>query len=154
MASVNGFEPRIVAFLCRWCSYAGADLAGTSRLKYPPNIIPIRVPCSGRVDPQWVLEAFERGADGVFIGGCHPGDCHYVSGNYKTRRRVVLLKKLLPQLGIEPERLRLEWISATEGQRFAQVVTEFVRELKELGPIVAGGDALRVTRDGQVQIER
>jgi len=154
VASGNGFEPRIVAFLCRWCSYAGADLAGTSRLKYPPNIIPIRVPCSGRVDPQWVLEAFERGADGVFIGGCHPGDCHYVSGNYKTRRRVVLLKKLLPQLGIEPERLRLEWISATEGQRFAQVVTEFVQELKELGPIEAGGDALRVTRDGQVQIER
>ena len=141
MASGNGFEPRIVAFLCRWCSYAGADLAGTSRLKYPPNIIPIRVPCSGRVDPQWVLQAFERGADGVFIGGCHPGDCHYVSGNYKARRRVVLLKKLLVQLGIEPERLRLEWISATEGQRFARVVTEFVRELKRLGPLSAAEEA-------------
>ncbi len=137
MADGNGREPRIVAFLCRWCSYAGADLAGTSRIKYPPNIIPIRVPCSGRVDPAWVLRAFERGADGVFIGGCHPGDCHYVSGNYKARRRVTLLKKLLPQLGIDPQRLRLEWISATEGKRFAEVVTEFVEELKELGPMRA-----------------
>ncbi len=134
MGSGNGSEPRIVAFLCRWCSYAGADLAGTSRIKYPPNVVPIRVPCSGRVDPQWVLDAFEKGADGVLIGGCHPGDCHYVSGNYKARRRVALLKKLLTQLGIEPERLRLEWISATEGQRFARVVSDFVRELKELGP--------------------
>jgi len=145
----DGFEPKIVAFLCRWCSYAGADLAGTSRLKYPPNIVPIRVPCSGGVDPAWVLRAFERGADGVLIGGCHPGDCHYISGNYKARRRTVLLKKLLPQVGIEPERLRLEWISATEGQRFARVVTEFVEELKALGPIEASGDALRVTRDGE-----
>jgi len=144
VASDNGFEPKIVAFLCRWCSYAGADLAGTSRLKYPPNIIPIRVPCSGRVDPAWVLDAFARGADGVFIGGCHPGDCHYVAGNYKARRRVVLLKKLLPQLGIEPERLRLEWISATEGQRFAQVVTEFVAQLRALGPIGTEGAARHV----------
>ncbi len=141
MVSGNGFEPRIVAFLCRWCSYAGADLAGTSRLKYPPNIIPIRVPCSGRVDPQWVLQAFERGADGVFIGGCHPGDCHYIAGNYKARRRVALLKKLLAQLGIEPERLRLEWISATEGKRFAEVVADFVRELKRLGPLSAAEEA-------------
>ncbi|MGY4706768.1 hydrogenase iron-sulfur subunit [Candidatus Bipolaricaulota sp. J31] len=146
MASGNGFEPRIVAFLCRWCSYAGADLAGTSRIKYPPNIVPIRVPCSGRVDPQWVLDAFEKGADGVLIGGCHPGDCHYVSGNYKARRRVFLLKKLLPQLGIEPERLRLEWISATEGQRFAQVVTDFVVQLKELGPLSVKRDPLSVNR--------
>lgn len=135
MADGNGYEPRVVAFLCRWCAYAGADLAGTSRLKYPPNVIPIRVPCSGRVDPAWVLEAFEKGADGVLIGGCHPGDCHYVSGNYKARRRAVLLKKLLPQLGIEPERFRLEWISATEGRRFAEVVTDFVAELKALGPM-------------------
>jgi len=153
VVSGNGFEPRIVAFLCRWCAYAGADLAGTSRIKYPPNILPIRVPCSGRVDPAWVLRAFERGADGVFIGGCHPGDCHYVSGNYKARRRVTLLKKMLPQLGIEPERLRLEWISATEGKRFAEAVEKFVEELKALGPIGTGGDALRVTRDGQVQVE-
>lgn len=134
MGSGNGFEPKIVAFLCRWCSYAGADLAGTSRIHYPPNIIPIRVPCSGRVDPAWILEAFERGADGVLVGGCHPGDCHYVSGNYKARRRAVLLKKLLPQLGIDPRRFRLEWISATEGKRFAEVVSEFVAELRALGP--------------------
>lgn len=117
-------------------------MAGTSRLKYPPNIIPIRVPCSGRVDPQWVLDAFEKGADGVLIGGCHPGDCHYVAGNYKARRRVFLLKKLLPQLGIEPERLRLEWISATEGKRFAQVVTEFVGKLRALGPIKVMGEGV------------
>ncbi len=140
MAGNNGFEPRIVAFLCRWCSYAGADLAGTSRIKYPPNIIPIRVPCSGRVDPAWVLKAFEKGADGVFIGGCHPGDCHYISGNYKARRRVRLLKKMLPQLGIEPERLRLEWISATEGKRFAEVVADFVNELRALGPTSVTSD--------------
>jgi len=140
VAGNNGFEPRIVAFLCRWCSYAGADLAGTSRIKYPPNIIPIRVPCSGRVDPAWVLKAFEKGADGVFIGGCHPGDCHYISGNYKARRRVRLLKKMLPQLGIEPERLRLEWISATEGKRFAEVVADFVNELRALGPTSVTSD--------------
>ncbi|MCD5408950.1 hydrogenase iron-sulfur subunit [Candidatus Bipolaricaulota bacterium] len=141
MVSGNGFEPRIVAFLCRWCSYAGADLAGTSRIKYPPNIVPIRVPCSGRVDPQWVLDAFERGADGVLIGGCHPGDCHYVSGNYKARRRIYLLKKILPELGIEPERVRLEWVSASEGQKFAQVVAVFVEELRALGPRSVTSDA-------------
>ena len=141
MVSGNGFEPRIVAFLCRWCSYAGADLAGTSRIKYPPNIVPIRVPCSGRVDPQWVLDAFERGTDGVLIGGCHPGDCHYVSGNYKARRRIYLLKKILPELGIEPERVRLEWVSASEGQKFAQVVAVFVEELRALGPRSVTSDA-------------
>lgn len=135
------FDPKVVAFLCRWCSYAGADLAGTSRIKYPPNIVPIRVPCSGRVDPQWVLDAFERGADGVLIGGCHPGDCHYVSGNYKARRRIYLLKKILPELGIEPERVRLEWVSASEGQKFAQVVAAFVEELRALGPRSVTSDA-------------
>lgn len=128
------FEPRIVAFLCRWCAGAGADLAGTSRLRYPPNAVAIRVNCSGRVEPQWVMEAFRSGADGVFIGGCHPGDCHYVSGNYKARRRVHLLKRMLSELGIEPERVRLEWVSATEGAKFARLMREFVEELRALGP--------------------
>jgi len=128
------FEPNILGFLCNWCSYAGADLAGTSRMKYPANLKSIRVMCSGRVDPAFVLEAFRRGIDGVLIAGCHPGDCHYQSGNYKTNRRVKLLKKLLEELGIEPSRVRFEYISASEGQKFAAVVTEFVAEIKKLGP--------------------
>lgn len=128
------FEPKIVAFLCNWCAYAGADMAGTSRLKYPPNIIPIKVMCSGRVDPEFIIEAFERGADGVIIGGCHPGDCHYVNGNFRTMHRIALLKKLLKDMGINPKRLRLEWISATEGEKFARVMNEFVEEIRKLGP--------------------
>jgi len=128
------FEPKIVAFLCNWCAYAGADMAGTSRLKYPANVVPIKVMCSGRVDPEFIIDAFEKGADGVFIGGCHPGDCHYVNGNYRTRRRVKMMKKLLEEMGINPKRLRLEWVSATEGQKFARVIEEFVNEIKELGP--------------------
>lgn len=136
----RGFEPRIVAFLCRWCAYAGADLAGTSRLRYPPNVIPLRVPCSGRVEPDWVVAALREGADGVLIGGCHPGDCHYVSGNYKARRRIYLLRKLLSELGIEPGRVRLEWVSATEGARFAKLVAEFTQEIRALGPIKVMSD--------------
>ena len=132
------FEPKIVAFLCNWCAYAGADMAGTSRIKYPANVVPIRVMCSGRVDPEFVLDAFEKGADGVFIGGCHPGDCHYVSGNYRTRKRVIMMKKLLEEMGINPARLRLEWVSATEGKKFATVIEEFVNEIKELGPSPEG----------------
>jgi F420-non-reducing hydrogenase iron-sulfur subunit len=128
------FEPNIIGFLCNWCSYAGADLAGTSRIKYPPNIKSIRVMCSGRVDTVFVLEALRKGADGVLIAGCHPGDCHYQSGNYKTNRRIKLLKKLLGDMGVEPERVRFEYVSASEGQKFAQVVTDFVNELKKLGP--------------------
>lgn len=128
------FEPNILGFLCNWCSYAGADLAGTSRMKYPSNLKSIRVMCSGRVDPAFVLEAFHKGVDGVLIAGCHPGDCHYQSGNYKTNRRVKLLKKLLEELGIEPARVRFEYVSASEGQKFASVVTEFVAEIKKLGP--------------------
>jgi F420-non-reducing hydrogenase iron-sulfur subunit len=128
------FEPNIIGFLCNWCSYAGADLAGTSRIKYPPNIKSIRVMCSGRVDTVFVLEALRKGADGVLIAGCHPGDCHYQSGNYKTNRRIKLLKKLLADMGVEPERVRFEYVSASEGQKFAQVVTDFVNELKKLGP--------------------
>lgn len=128
------FEPKILGFLCNWCAYAGADLAGTSRIKYPPNIKSIRVMCSGRVDPVFILEALKKGADGVLVAGCHPGDCHYQSGNYKTNRRVLLLKKLLEQMAIEPSRVRFEYISASEGQKFAKVVTDFVDELKKMGP--------------------
>ncbi|KAA0002186.1 MAG: hydrogenase iron-sulfur subunit [Thermoplasmata archaeon] len=113
-------------------------MAGTSRIKYPANVVPIRVMCSGRVDPEFVLDAFEKGADGVFIGGCHPGDCHYVSGNYRTRKRVIMMKKLLQEMGINPVRLRLEWVSATEGKKFATVIEEFVNEIKELGPSPEG----------------
>ncbi|MFX1250088.1 MAG: hydrogenase iron-sulfur subunit [Promethearchaeota archaeon] len=128
------FEPNIIGFLCNWCSYAGADLAGTSRMKYPPNIKSIRVMCSGRVDTIIVLEALKKGADGVLIAGCHFGDCHYKSGNYKTNRRIKLLKKLLDDMGVEPNRVRFEYVSASEGQKFASMVTKFVDELRTLGP--------------------
>ena len=128
------FEPIIIGFLCNWCSYAGADLAGTSRIKYPSNIKSIRVMCSGRVDPVFILDALKKGADGVLVAGCHPGDCHYQSGNYKTNRRIKLLKTMLKEMGVEPERVRFEYISASEGQKFAQVVTDFVAVIKKLGP--------------------
>ena len=128
------FEPNIIGFLCNWCSYAGADLAGTSRMKYPPNIKSIRVMCSGRVDPVFILEALKKGADGVLVAGCHPGDCHYQSGNYKTNRRIKLLKKLLEAMAIDPNRVRFEYVSASEGAKFAAIVTEFVDELKKKGP--------------------
>lgn len=131
---MDGFEPKIIGFCCNWCAYAGADLAGIGRIQYPPNLRMIRVMCSGTIEPVYILEAFQKGADGVFIGGCHPGDCHYQAGNYKTMRKVILMKRLLSQLGISPKRLRLEWVSAAEGQRFAQVVTDFIAEIKELGP--------------------
>jgi F420-non-reducing hydrogenase iron-sulfur subunit len=131
---MNNFEPNIIGFLCNWCSYAGADLAGTSRLKYPPNIKSIRVMCSGRVDPVFILEALRKGADGVLVAGCHPGDCHYQSGNYKANRRMKLLKKLLEEMAIDPKRVRFEYISASEGAKFANVATEFVDELKKIGP--------------------
>lgn len=130
----DGFSPKIVAFLCRWCSYQGADLAGTSRIKYPPNLIPIKVMCSGRVDPSFVLKAFEFGADAVTVFGCHPGDCHYQEGNYRALRRATLLSKMLQQLGIEKERFRIEWVSAAEGDRFAQLVGEITEEIKNIGP--------------------
>jgi len=129
------FKPKIVGFLCNWCAYAGADLAGVSRIQYPPNLRIIRMMCSGRVDPSFILEAFKQGADGVLVAGCHlPSDCHYIAGNFKAQRRVLMLKKLLKQLGIEPERLRIEWISAAEGDKFARVVKEMVEEIKRLGP--------------------
>ncbi len=132
---MNNFEPKVVVFCCNWCSYAGADLAGTSRLKIKPNFRVIRTMCSGRVEPAFVIHAFARGADGVMIAGCHPGDCHYSTGNYKARRRVMLLKTMLPQLGIEADRLRLEWISASEGTKFQSTVNEFIDEVKELGSL-------------------
>jgi F420-non-reducing hydrogenase iron-sulfur subunit len=134
-AAANGFEPRIVAFFCNWCTYLAADLAGTSRMKYAPNTRVIRVMCSGRVDPQFVLDAFAHGADGVLIGGCHPGDCHYQEGNYKTLRRFHLLKRLLRDMGIEEERVRLEWISAAEGDRVRAVVNDMVEKVRALGPL-------------------
>jgi F420-non-reducing hydrogenase iron-sulfur subunit len=129
------FEPVIIGFLCNWCSYSGADLAGVSRLKSSPNIRIIRTMCSGRVDPTFVFKAFELGADGVLISGCHPGDCHYSEGNFKTMRRVVLLKKILQGLGIDQRRLRLEWISASEGEKYARVTTEFTELIRSLGPL-------------------
>ena len=135
MTEKNVFEPKIVGFLCNWCSYAGADLAGVSRIQYPPNIRVVRVMCSGRIDPSFILEAFKDGADGVLVAGCHlPSDCHYLSGNFKALRRITLLKKVLKEFGIESERLRLEWISASEGDKFAAIVRDMVEEIKKLGP--------------------
>jgi len=129
------FEPKIVAFFCNWCTYLAADLAGTSRIKYAPNARVIRVMCSGRVDPQFVLEAFARGADEVLIGGCHPGDCHYQEGNYSALRRFRLLRRLLKDMGIEEERFRLEWISASEGDKVRAVINDMVEKVRELGPL-------------------
>jgi len=132
---MKDFEPKIVVFCCNWCSYAGADLAGTSRLKIKPYFRIIRTMCSGRIEPSFILQAFAKGADGVMVAGCHPGDCHYMSGNYKAIRRIMLLKNMLPQLGVEPERLRLEWISASEALKFQSVVNEFIDEVTEFGPL-------------------
>ena len=131
----SNFEPKIVGFLCKWCAYTGADLAGTSRIKYPPNVTPIRVMCSGRVDPVLIMKALSSGADGVLIAGCHPGDCHYTSGNVKTIRRFKLLQKMLDQFGIERDRVRLEWVSASEGERYARVVENMTDTLRTLGPL-------------------
>ncbi len=128
------FKPKIVGFLCNWCSYAGADLAGVSRIQYPPTLRIVRVMCSGRVDPVFILEAFKSGADAVLIAGCHPGDCHYISGNYKAQHRVLMLKRVLQQLGLEPERIRLDWVSASEGDRFATIIKDMTKEIKKLGP--------------------
>ena len=130
----ENFEPVIVAFCCNWCSYAGADLSGTNRLNYPANVKIIRVPCSCRVNPIFILRAFQRGADGGIICGCHPGDCHYTSGNYFTRRRITLLYSMLDFLGIERNRTRLEWVSAAEGAKFAAVMNQFTEDVRKLGP--------------------
>lgn len=136
------FEPQIMCFLCKWCTSTAADMAGTSRLHYAPNSINMRVMCSSRVDPQHILYAFKEGADGVFIGGCHPGDCHYVEGNYKTLRRITLFKIMLQDLGIDPRRLRLEWISAAEGRKYAETMDEFAEQVRALGPLRLNEKAL------------
>jgi len=130
----TAWEPKIVAFLCNWCSYAGADLAGTSRIQYPPNIRIIRLPCSGRINPLYIIKALVEGADGVMVSGCHPGDCHYLSGNMYARRRFTILKKLLATAGMEPDRVQFTWVSASEGSRFAAVVDEVVGKVRKLGP--------------------
>jgi F420-non-reducing hydrogenase iron-sulfur subunit len=156
-AKPNGFEPKIVAFFCNWCTYLAADLAGTSRVKYAPNIRVIRTMCSGRVDPQFVLDAFARGADGVLIGGCHPGDCHYQEGNYKTLRRVRMLKRVLHEMGIEDARFRLEWISASEAERLKAVVNDMVEKVRVLGPLrlksdVRGSESGVIGRNSKLEI--
>ena len=134
------FEPKIIAFLCNWCSYAGADLAGVSRYQYPTNTRTVRVMCSSRVDPVQMIELFIHGADGVLIGGCHLGDCHYISGNYYTEKKFKLAKKLLKRTGFNADRLRLEWVSASEGERFSNVIEDFVNQIKELGPNPVAGN--------------
>lgn len=131
----KSFEPRIVGFLCNWCAYSGADLAGVSRLASSPNLRILRVMCSGRVDPSFILRAFQLGADAVLIAGCHPGDCHYQEGNFKALRRVLLLKRILRDFGVDERRLRLEWISASEAEKFARVASEFTEEVRALGPL-------------------
>ena len=128
-------EPKILAFLCNWCSYAGADLAGVSRIQYPPNVRVIRVPCSSRINPFFIVKALQQGIDGVLVAGCHPGDCHYISGNYVARRKFTIIKNFLEYIGIEKDRVQFAWISATEGAKFAQVIKEVTEKVKRLGPI-------------------
>lgn len=128
------FEPKIVGFCCNWCSYAGADLAGTSRIQYPHNLRIVRVMCSGSVDPLFILKALRMGSDGVLVSGCHPGDCHYQTGNYRARRRIAIIRKFLGWVGVEPERVEASWVSAAEGSKFAEVVSEVTKKLKEVGP--------------------
>jgi len=134
MIESGQWEPKIVAFLCNWCSYAGADLAGTSRIQYPPSIRIIRVPCSGRIDPLFILASLQKGADGVLVSGCHPGECHYLTGNYSARRKFALLKSLLEHMGLEEGRVQFSWVSASEGVRFAKVVEEVTARVRTLGP--------------------
>jgi F420-non-reducing hydrogenase iron-sulfur subunit len=128
------FEPKIVAFLCKWCSSAGSDLAGVSRMQYPSNVVPITVMCSGSVSPLYILSAFNKGADGVLVSGCHPGDCHYIKGNYYARRRIALVKELLNYIGLEPDRFQMSWVSAAEGIKYTNIIKDFVNILKPLGP--------------------
>ncbi|MFH1445882.1 MAG: hydrogenase iron-sulfur subunit [Chloroflexota bacterium] len=129
------FEPNIIAFLCNWCSYAGADLAGTSRIQYPPNVKIIRVMCSSRINPLFLVNALQQGADGVLVAGCHPGDCHYAEGNFYARRRFFLIKNLMEYVGIEPERIQMAWVSASEGARWAKMIQDVTSEIRQLGPM-------------------
>jgi F420-non-reducing hydrogenase iron-sulfur subunit len=131
---MNDWEPKIIAFFCNWCTYGAADLAGVSRLQYPPNVLAIRVPCSGRISPKFILSAFRNGVDGVWVSGCHPGDCHYIEGNYYARRKFALFKNLIEHMGIEPERLHFSWISSAESTKFVKVITEVIDDVKSLGP--------------------
>jgi coenzyme F420-reducing hydrogenase delta subunit len=137
------FEPRIVAFVCNWCTYAGADLAGTSRLQYAPNVRIIKLPCTGRIDPLFILKAFEGGADGVLVSGCHPGDCHYTSGNYHARRRWAIFRKLLNFTGIDPRRVHFSWVSAAEGGKFADLINKVTAEIRAAGPFEGSNPARR-----------
>lgn len=132
---MSEFEPNIIAFLCNWCSYAGADLTGTTRTHYPPTAKVIRVMCTGRVNPLFVVQALRQGADGVLISGCHPGECHYLKGNFLARRRFLLMKNLLEYIGINPSRIRMSWVSASEGKKFADVISEVTEDIKKLGPL-------------------
>jgi F420-non-reducing hydrogenase iron-sulfur subunit len=148
----NGFDPKIVAFFCNWCTYLAADSTGVSRKQYPPNIRIIRMLCSGRMDPQFVLDALSKGADGVLIGGCHPGDCHYSEGNYKNLRRYTLLKRMIKEYGIDERRIRLEWISASEGKKLQSVVIDMVDHIKSLGPLDLPGKL--ENENGEMNSER
>ena len=140
--SADDWEPKLIAFLCNWCSYTGADLAGTSRLQYPTNVRVIKVMCSGRVNPQFVIKILQEGADGVLVSGCHPGDCHYIEGNYHARRKLTLIRDLMEFMGVNPKRFQVSWVSASEGPKFAEVITNFTNQIKELGPQtkLSGGD--------------
>jgi F420-non-reducing hydrogenase iron-sulfur subunit len=149
----KNFEPRIVGFLCNWCSYTGADLAGTSRMKSAPNLRIIRLMCSGRVDPSFILRAFQLGADGILVLGCHPGDCHYQEGNFKALRRILLLKRILREFGVDERRLRLEWVSAAEGEKFAKVSTEFTEEVRALGPLRLETSVLPQSLGGELETQ-
>jgi len=128
------FEPKIVAFLCKWCSSAGSDLAGVSRMKYPPNVVPITVMCSGSISPLYILSAFKQGADAVLVSGCHPGDCHYIKGNFYARRRIALLKNLIEYVGLDPQRFHMSWVSAAEGKKYTQIIQDLVEKVRPLGP--------------------
>ena len=149
--SPDKFEPLILGFLCNWCSYAGADLAGTSRIQYLPNIRIIRVMCSGRVNPLFIFKALRLGVDGVLVSGCHPGECHYQTGNYRARRRLAITKKFLDYMGIEPQRIQASWVSASEGAKFAEVVNEVTQEVREIGPnrlFADEGNGTKTTKGG------
>jgi F420-non-reducing hydrogenase iron-sulfur subunit len=141
--SAETFEPRIVAFVCNWCTYAGADLTGTSRIEYPANVRIIKLPCTGRIDPLFILKAFEGGADAVLVSGCHPGDCHYMSGNYHARRRWTLLRNLLDLTGIDSRRLFFSWVSAAEGQKFADLIDDITGQVRQAGPFEPTNPARR-----------
>jgi coenzyme F420-reducing hydrogenase delta subunit len=145
----GGFEPKIVAFICNWCTYAAADLAGVSRLQMPSNVLNIRVMCSGRINPMLVIRAFSQGADAVLVSGCHMGDCHYITGNYYARRRLLVLKSILTGMGIEPERFRVTWISAAEAQDYQRTITEITESVRKLGPLTMFRDAPVIARETQ-----